>query len=268
MDIATLAGLLLGGVLIIASIVMGGPIGAFIDIPSVLIVLGGTIASTMVRYPLNRVMGLMGLIMKTIFSHAYPYTEEIKRFSEFAKIAKREGLLALEQKAQEIKDPFLTKGLQLLVDGSSSEVLNGVLGTEIEYIKERHGVGKGILESMGAVAPAFGMIGTLIGLILMLGNLDDPDAIGPGMAVALITTFYGVLLANLVFIPFAGKLEGRSKEELLHKEMIMQGVLSLQAGDSPLVIEDKLRSFLANSLRGSTEKGGAAKETPAKEEKK
>lgn len=253
MDIATVGGLMLGAVLILVSILMGGSLAAFIDMPSVLIVGGGTLAATMVKYPLSNVLGVIGLIKKTVFATKYSYTAEIDRFNDFAKIAKREGLLALEQKTQNLKDPFITKSLQLLVDGTSPEALRAIMETDISYIKERHSIGKGVLETMGAFAPAFGMIGTLIGLVLMLQNLEDPSSIGVGMATALITTFYGVLLANLVFIPLAGKLDGYSKAEIMIKEMVMEGVLSLQAGDSPYIVTDKLRAFVAHSMRKDDE---------------
>ncbi|MGR3317819.1 MAG: motility protein A [Candidatus Anammoxibacter sp.] len=256
MDLATIGGVAMGSVLIIVSILMGGSLGPFINIPSMMIVGGGTVAAVLIKYPMKSVLGLMPIIRKTMFMQKYSLTDEIERFSEFAKVAKREGLLALEQKCQDINEPYLTKALQLLVDGTSAEALRAVMEIEIDNIKERHTTSKGILESMGAAAPAFGMIGTLIGLITMLQQLDDPSTIGIGMATALITTFYGVLLANLLFLPLAGKLEGRSKEETTAKELMMEGVLSLQAGDSPYIVADKLQAFVARSSRDDDEDGG------------
>ncbi|MGR3219769.1 MAG: motility protein A [Candidatus Anammoxibacter sp.] len=249
MDLATVGGIVMGTILILASILMGGSLGPFINIPSMMIVGGGTVATALIKYPMKSVFGLMPIIRKTMFTQKFSLTEEIDRFSDFAKVAKREGLLALEQKCQNIDEPFLTKALQLLVDGTSAEALRTVMETEIDNIKERHVTAKGILESMGGSAPAFGMIGTLIGLITMLQQLDDPSTIGIGMATALITTFYGVLLANLLFLPLAGKLEGRSKEETTAKELMMEGVLALQAGDSPYILADKLQAFVARSTR-------------------
>ena len=253
MDLATVGGIAMGTVLILISILMGGSIGAFINIPSLMIVGGGTVAAALIKYPMKSVFGLMPLIRKTMFMQSYSLISEIDRFNDFAKVAKRDGLLALEQKAQDIKEPFLIKAIQLLVDGTNADALRAVMETEIENIRERHSAGKGILESMGAAAPAFGMIGTLIGFILMLQQLDDPSTIGVGMATALITTFYGVLFANLLFLPLAGKLEGRSKEELMIKEVMMEGVLALQAGDSPFIVSDKLQAFVARSMRTDTE---------------
>ena len=260
MDIATVGGIALGSVLILVSILMGGSLGAFINIPSFMIVGGGTMAAALIKYPMKSVVGLMPIIRKTMFMQSYSLLDEIERFNDFAKIAKRDGLLALEQKAQDIKEPFLIKAIQLLVDGTNAEALRSVMETEIENIRERHSTGKGILESMGAAAPAFGMIGTLIGLILMLQQLDDPSTIGVGMATALITTFYGVLFANLLFLPLAGKLEGRSKEEVMTKELMMEGVLALQAGDSPFIISDKLQAFVSRSMRTDTETEKKAEE--------
>ena len=259
MDLATVSGVAIGTVLILVSILLGGSLGPFINVPSMMIVGGGTIAAVLIKYPMKSVFGLMPIIRKTMFMQDYSLPAEIERFSEFAKVAKREGLLALEQKCQNIDEPYLTKALQLLVDGTGADALRTVMETEIDNIKERHNTAKGILESMGAAAPAFGMIGTLIGLITMLQQLDDPSTIGIGMATALITTFYGVLLANLLFFPLAGKLEGRSKEETVAKELMMEGVLSLQAGDSPYILTDKLQAFVSRSMREDEEEGGKDK---------
>lgn len=257
MDLGTVGGLVVGGGLILVSILMGGGLGPFINVPSMMIVGGGALAFALIKYPLNSVTGIMGVVMKSVFPVSYSMNDEIIRFTDFAKVAKREGLLALEQKCQDLKEPFLEKALQLLVDGTAAEPLRAIMETEIDSIRERHSNGRGVLEAMATAAPAFGMIGTLIGLIMMLQELDDPSNIGVGMATALITTFYGVLLANLIFAPMAGKLEYRSKEELIIKEMMMEGVLSLQAGDSPYIVADKLRAFIARSQRVDEDhKGG------------
>jgi chemotaxis protein MotA len=171
----------------------------------------------------------------------------MQRLVEYAKLARREGLLALESKVVDIKDAFLSKSIQLLVDGTDADGLRAILEKEIENVRGRHSIGKGVLESMGTVAPAFGMMGTLIGLVLMLRELDDPSKIGVGMATALITTFYGVLLANLIFLPMSGKLDIRSKEETLLKELIVEGVVAIQSGDNPSIVEEKLKGFLSPS---------------------
>ncbi len=252
MDIATPAGVLAGFVLLALAILIGGGVSgmaSFISIPSVLIVLGGTVAATLVRYPLGRVFGVTGVVMKTIFFKLSTPQVEVQRMVDFAKIARKEGLLALENELAEVKDNFLARSIQLLVDGTDSDNLRTILENEIENVRYRHAIGKGILESMGTVAPAFGMMGTLIGLVLMLRELDDPTKIGIGMATALITTFYGVLLANLVCLPMGGKLELRSKEETLLKELTLDGIIAIQAGDNPNIVEEKLKIYLAPSQR-------------------
>lgn len=252
MDIATPAGLLIGFVLLIIAVIIGGGvsgIAAFINVPSMMIVVGGTFCATLVRYPLQRVFGLVGIIMKTIFVKLSSPQAEMQRLIEYAKLARREGLLALESKIIDIKDAFLAKSIQLLVDGTDADGLRAILEKEIENVRGRHSIGKGVLESMGTVAPAFGMMGTLIGLVLMLRELDDPSKIGVGMATALITTFYGVLLANLIFLPMSGKLDIRSKEETLLKELIVEGVVAIQSGDNPSIVEEKLKGFLSPTQR-------------------
>jgi chemotaxis protein MotA len=252
MDIATPAGLLIGFVLLIVSVIMGGGasgITAFINIPSMMIVVGGTICATLVRYPLQRVTGVISLIMKTIFVKLSSPQKEMLNLIDYAKIARREGLLALENKIADIKDTFLSKSIQLLVDGTDADGLRTILEKEIDNLRGRHSKGKGVLESMGVVAPAFGMMGTLIGLVLMLRELDDPSKIGVGMATALLTTLYGVIVANLIFLPMSGKLDVRSKDETLLKELILEGVVSIQSGDNPSIVEEKLKGFLSPTER-------------------
>lgn len=252
MDIATPAGVLAGFVLLLFAIFINGGVSgitSFINIPSVLIVVGGTVAATLVRYPLGRVFGVVGVVMKTIFFKLSTPQVEVQRMVQFAKIARKEGLLALENELGEVKDNFLSKSIQLLVDGTDSDNLRTILTREIDNVRHRHDIGKGILESMGTVAPAFGMMGTLIGLVLMLRELDDPTKIGVGMATALITTFYGVLMANLVCLPMGGKLELRSKEETMLKELMLEGIVAIQAGDNPNIVEEKLKIYLSPSQR-------------------
>ncbi len=261
MDIATPGGMLIGFVLLILAILIGGGtsgVGAFLNIPSVLIVVGGTVAATLVRYPLGRVFGVAGIAMKTIFFKLSTPQIEVQRMVQYAKIARKEGLLALESKIVDIKDAFLAKAIQLLVDGTDGDNLRIILDREIENVRYRHAIGKGMLESMGTVAPAFGMMGTLIGLVLMLRELDDPSKIGIGMATALITTFYGVLLANLVCLPMGGKLELRSKEEILLKELMVEGIVAIQSGDNPNIVEEKLIIYLSPSQRKSNESEGSS----------
>jgi len=249
MDIATLLGIISGTGLVLAAIVAGGGAITFFNVPSLLITVGGTVAATLINFPLSKVVGVFSVVKKTLLYELPSTTGEIERIVQLAKVARSEGLLALENVLDEVKDPFLQKGIQLLVDGTEPEVLQDVLTTELEQLRIRHGVGKNILESMGAAAPAFGMIGTLIGLVQMLRNLQDPAGIGLGMATALLTTFYGSLMANLIFLPLAGKLDMRSKQEMVCKQLIIEGVASIQAGLNPRLIEEKLKSFVAPKQR-------------------
>lgn len=255
LDIATLIGLVGGLLLIFVSILIGGGLGGFINIPSILIVFGGTIMATLVQYPLGDVLGLMGVIRQTVFSQTADPKEMITMLVKFAEEARRDGLLALEKHVKEINDPFIKSGLQLAIDGTEPELLRDILDKELENMEERHKKGHGIMEAMGAFAPAFGMIGTLIGLVQMLRTMSDPSSIGPSMAVALITTFYGAVLANLIFLPMGGKLKERTKEELMIKEMVIEGILSIQSGDNPRLVEHKLTTFLPPKLRSSGEEG-------------
>lgn len=201
MDIATVLGIVSGVVLFLWAIMIDGSLNDFIDTPSILIVLGGTAAGTLISYPLNRVLDVIKILKVVFTKKIIDAAGIIKIIVELAETARREGLLALEDAALQIDDQFLQKGILLVVDGTDPELVRSILETELSFLEERHKSGQSIFETMGALAPAFGMIGTLVGLIQMLKNLDSPEAIGPGMAVALITTFYGALLANLVFIP-------------------------------------------------------------------
>lgn len=254
MDLATVLGLILGVGLLGGAIVMDGNAAIFYSLRSILIVIGGTLAGTMVSYSLSELRKIPSLVKIAFQTHQLNSEEIIKLMVGFAERARREGLLALEQDVVNINDHFLQKGIQLVVDGTDPELLRNILETKLTFLEERHGKGRSIMGTMGQLAPAFGMIGTLIGLIQMLSQLDDPSKLGAGMAVALITTLYGTLLANLIFIPLADKLKERSEEEILMKEVIIEGVLSIQAGENPRIVEEKLRAFLAEeeNLEGST----------------
>jgi len=187
----------------------------------------------------------------TFFAKTMHPAELIKTLVQFTQKARREGLLALEDEAASVEDAFLSKGVQLVVDGTDPELVRSILETELSFLENRHRTGAAMFETMASLAPSFGMVGTLIGLIQMMGTLDDPEKIGPGMAVALVTTFYGTILANLVFTPLAGKLKVRSAEEILLREVMIEGILSIQAGDNPRIVEEKLNAFLAPKVRFS-----------------
>ncbi len=244
MDLGTLAGLVGGILLVLVSILMGSNIGAFLHVPSMMITVGGATAATLINFPIPKFIGVIKVVRKTLFDDTPTASEEIQRIVQLATIARREGIVALENEFEKIDDDFLKKGLQLIVDGFPAETVRSILEIDVMSIQERHSQGKKILDNMANYAPAFGMIGTLIGLVTMLQNLSDPSQIGGGMATALITTFYGAIMANLIFTPLAGKLEARSKEEILVKQILVEGILSIQAGEVPYLVADKLSSFI------------------------
>jgi chemotaxis protein MotA len=214
----------------------------------VFIVLGGVIASTIVSYPLPVLKNLMKVAANAFMKRDIDMTKDVELiFSLAQKVRKENSLLALEETVSTMDDPFLKKGLMLVVDGSDPELVQNIMETDLAYLKERHAAGQAILLQMSSFSPAYGMIGTLIGLINLLAHLDDMDALGPNMAIALVTTFYGVILANLVFTPLAKKLKRQSEDEYLHKEILLEGILSIQSGENPRMIKEKLYSFLSNS---------------------
>lgn len=252
MDLATIIGLVLSFGLVASGIMVGSSLLVFADVPSALIVLGGTVGCTLVNYPLNKVLSVIGVIKQTVFTKAESPSEIIGRFMDYANRARREGILSLEPLLKEIDDDYLRKGLQLTVDGLEPATIENILDTEVSYLEQRHEAGAEIVGVMGAFAPAMGMIGTVIGLVQMLQTMSDPSTIGPAMAVALITTFYGALLANLVFLPMAGKLRDRSRDELLTRDLIKEGILAISKGENPRIIEEKLNSFLPPKQRQVT----------------
>lgn len=245
MDIASLVGLLLAIGLILGSIFLGtAPFSAFIDIPSVMVVVGGAIAATLIAFPLGSMLKSPKIALKVLLNKSENRLELIKQIVALAETARRDGLLALESKISDIKHPLVRTGIQMAVDGSSPEVVEEVLRTEVEAMVTRHREGKGIMDQLGRFAPAYGMIGTLMGLIMMLQDMSDPSGIGAGMAVALITTLYGAIVANVVFSPFAEKLGLMSRKELVCMEIAIRGVMAIQSGESPRAIDQKLQTFL------------------------
>lgn len=249
MDLATLIGLFLTIGLILMGI--GSYITAFIDIPSMLIVVGGTIGTLLVWHPFDIVLGAGSVLRNAFFAQIPQISTLIATIIDFAGRARREGILSLQNVESEIDDPFFIKGINLVVDGLESSVIETILSTEIDHTEERHKRGAAFFSNMAALAPAMGMIGTLVGLVIMLQNLSDPEAIGPSMAIALITTFYGAILANVFGLPISGKLILRSEEEILSLRITLEGILSIAAGDNPRIVENKLNSYLAPKNRGS-----------------
>jgi chemotaxis protein MotA len=249
LDLATIIGIIGGIVVFVWAVYMDGDLSSFISIPSVLIVFGGLFAAILINYPLSKLIEVTKILKKAFVEKRTPDGELIKTIVELAEVARREGLLALEDAAYQLKDDFLKQGILLIVDGTDPELVRNILETELAFLEERHREGQSIFETMGTLSPAFGLIGTIIGLVNMLKHLDDPSAIGPGMATALITTLYGALFANLIFIPIAGKLKVRSREEVLVKEVMIEGMLSIQAGENPRIIGEKLKAFLSPKKR-------------------
>jgi chemotaxis protein MotA len=252
-DITTLIGIVVAGGLVVISILMGGSGTWFINYPSLMIVVGGTMGATLLAYPLSEVLGVFGVAKNVFLSQAQPVNRLISLIVEFAKKARQEGILSFESQLSEIEDPFLARGIQMAIDGMESNSIEDVLSTEIEYVEERHKTGAEIFTTMGTFAPAVGMLGTIIGLVQMLMQMEDPSMIGAPMAVALLTTFYGTLMANLIFLPIAGKLKTRSKKEILLKQLVLEGVISIQSGDNHRIVEQKLKAFIAPKAREAAE---------------
>lgn len=249
MDITTIIGLVLGGMFLIFGILTSGEINSYIHIPSVIIVLGGTLASTITCFPAGDLKNIINVVKKAFINKEVSSDEVISDIIKLANVARKEGLLSLEEYGEKLDDDFLKKGIMLIVDGTEPELVRNIMETELVYLEERHIDGQRIFETAATFAPAFGMIGTLIGLINMLKTLDDPTTIGPNMSVALVTTFYGSVLANVVFTPLAQKLKSRNKEETIIKELMVEGMLSIQAGENPRIIEEKLKTFIPPKTR-------------------
>lgn len=245
MNITTILGIAMGAAFVMITMLLGGSPMLFVNAPSVMITVGGTLSAIVTSYTMKEVMNIINVMKKTLSISEESAQEIISLLVKFAERARREGILALEKQMEEVTDVFLKNGIQLAVDGTEPELLKDIMETELFYLEERHKKGHSQLETFASMAPAWGMIGTLIGLILMLANLSDPDALGPGMAVALITTFYGSIMANLIFTPLQTKLKEQTKEELLMRQLMIQGILSIQSGDNPRIVEQKLNSFIA-----------------------
>lgn len=221
----------------------------FVDFPSVFITIGGSAAAMMVNYTFSEFASAFASLKFAFRNNSLDTQKVLTDIVEFAKKARREGLLALEEEVQKSDDEFLKKGIQLIVDGTDPELVRNILEIELSFMEERHKNNKQFFETWGLLAPGFGMIGTVIGLIQMLANLSDVSKIGPAMAVALITTFYGAVVANLICAPIAGKLAHKSSDEQFLKQIMIEGILSIQAGENPRIVEEKLKAFLSPMQR-------------------
>lgn len=251
MDFATVLGLVGSLTLVVISILVapGASLGGFYDLPSIIMVIGGAILTCLTSMPAGRFLNLFRVIAKAIFVPSVDLKKLVATLVEFAVVARRDGILALENQIDDSTDPFVATGIRMAVDGTDPELIEKLLMAEIESLADRHKKGKMVCDLMGKYAPAFGMIGTLVGLVIMLSNMDDPAAIGPGMAVALLTTLYGALMANAVFLPLADKLSYYSREEMQARMLVLQGVMSIQSGDNPRIVEQKLNVFLSPKER-------------------
>lgn len=252
MDIATLIGLFGALALIVVSIVLGGSTEIFVNIPGIVLVVGGSIMVTLTQVSLKTFFGSFKVGLKAFFHKSAPPTTLIQEAVELAQIARKEGVLALENR--EISEPFLQKGIGLCIDGHSPEVVQKMLNKDINMTIERHETGASTFKAMADVAPAMGMIGTLIGLVQMLSSMDDPKKIGPAMAVALLTTLYGAVIANAFAMPLANKLRTISRSERLNKRLILESVSSIQSGINPKVLEQLLMTFLPSNKRQAQKK--------------
>ena len=262
LEIGSIIGLIIGfvaillGLLFAADFNIGLIADAFIDWPSIMIVFGGTFGIVFLAYPLGGVINGFKAFVKIFSVPSMDPSVAIAEIVELANLARREGILALEERALNMEDVFLKKGIMLIVDGTDPELVRGILETELSYIETRHSTGASMWGYMGGAAPSWGMIGTFIGLVFMLLNLDDPEALGPGMATALLTSLYGAVVANYICIPVETKLKAINGEEIVLKEILVEGMLSIQAGENPRIIEEKLKSFLAPALRENVSQPG------------
>lgn len=251
MDIATVIGFVLVWVLIISSLAMGVGIGPYVDVPSMLITVGGSISALFIQYKMENMKDFLKTFMIAFKPQVYDIPALIKKLVDYSTQARRDGILSLEQAANAEENQFLRKGLSMAVDGVEPDTIRELLEIEMEQTSNRHKIQASMFDSWAALGGAFGMIGTLIGLVAMLLNMSDPSAIGPAMAVALITTFYGALIGNIFGAPVAGILLLRDADETLVKTMILEGIMSIQAGDNPRTLESKLLSFLPPKQRVS-----------------
>lgn len=260
MDLASIIGIVLSMILVLWDIMWTSvsAIMNFYDFQSILITFGGAFSVVLASNTMSDFIGgikSFGLIIKAPVINT---PEMIQKIIDLSNIARKEGLLSLEEAAGNINDNFLRKGILLIVDGTDPELVRAIMETELVSVDSRHKVNISFWETLGAMGPAWGMIGTLIGLVNMLQNMSDAASIGPAMAVALITTFYGSMLANWICAPVANKLKRNNDIEMMVKEIMVEGLLSIQAGENPRVIEEKLKSFLAPKDRGGQEEGGEA----------
>ncbi len=253
MDLSSIIGVVSGLGFIAVTILLGSSLMLFWNLPSVMIVVGGTMASTMIAFPLSDFLSVFKVTMKVFMFKIEKPENIIANLVEISNKARKGGLLSIEGDIKNTNDPYLAKALQMTVDGVKTVDIAAIMQKQMSLTSDQHKTGIALFSSMGSYAPAFGMVGTLVGLVQMLANLDDPSTIGPKMAVAMITTFYGAIMANLFFIPMADKLKIRSEEEISNMNIIYEGVVSIREGEHPRLMEDKLNVYLGDSKKASKE---------------
>ncbi|MGB9587783.1 MAG: flagellar motor protein [Armatimonadota bacterium] len=258
MDLGTIVGLLLAwGALLLAFAMEGGHFGDLLQPSAFILVIGGTIGATTISFSLKQMLSVPGIVRNAFFCKNIDLAEIITTMVEFARTARREGILVLEEAAKNLDNKFLQMGIQLVVDGTPSEMVREILETEITSLQERHKVGENIFATMGGFAPTLGIIGTVMGLIHMLASLDEPGKMGPAIAAAFLATLYGVATANLIFLPIGAKLKARTAEEIIAYDMMIEGILSIQAGDNPRIVQTKMMAYLPPKIRQTLEEQGS-----------
>lgn len=266
MDTATLIGLIVAwGALLLAAILAGTNLAMFMNIEAVLIVGCGVAGTIFISYPMSVMVNIPNIMKNAFFAREVDYMGTIQTLVNFATKARREGLLGLEEDVDQLQDKFLQKGMQLVVDGTDIELVRNIMDTDLAFLEMRHRTGEGLFTAAGGFCPTLGIVGTVMGLINVLGTLDDPSKIGPAVAVAFVATLYGIGFANLVFLPVAGKLKYRSGEEVLLRQLTIEGVVSISAGDNPRIVEEKLKAFLPPNLKAMAVAGGSAPKGGAEE---
>lgn len=249
-DIATSYGIMFGSLAIIIGMALNngkislGSLKLFWDLPSIFITVGGSFCTIMISFPMDNIRKLPQALKNAFFNKQMPVQDIMEKFIELSKRARKEGLLSLDDEIESINDDFFKNGIQMVVDGIEPEVVRETLELEISAMEKRHAASINLLKAWAGYGPAYGMLGTLIGLVQMLGNLNDPGSLGPGMAKAIITSFYGSVMANFIFGPLSNKLELKSEQESEVREMMLEGVLSIQSGVNPRILEDKLKTYL------------------------
>jgi chemotaxis protein MotA len=266
MDISTIVGLIAGiGTIFLVLNMDGGSIAELFAHPSaIILIIGGSLSATIITTPLKIVVQLPKYLIQAFTTKKFDARETIELLTNLADRARREGLLALEEDSKKIKDKFLQKGIMMVVDGVDSDQVEAIMDTNIEQMKARHRHGSGFFAAAGGYAPTFGIIGTVMGLISVLKQLDNPSALGESIAAAFLATLWGLLMANLIYLPLAGKLKAKSEEESRNRYMQLEGILSIQAGENPRIVRDKLNAFLAPSeVKNVDDAKGAEKKSPA-----